>query len=144
MPVASLHLTVLIDRPADAVYRYASDPANLPAWAAGLASGIREERGRWFADSPMGDVEVAFVGTNELGVLDHQVVLPDGTAVLNPLRVLSYGDGAEVVFTLRREAGVDDAAFDADVEAVRADLATLKRILESPPRDPDTDADRES
>ena len=144
MPVASLHLTVLIDRSADAVYRYASNPANLPEWAAGLASGIREERGRWFADSPMGEVEVAFVGTNELGVLDHEVVLPDGTAVLNPLRVLPYGAGAEVVFTLRREAGVDDAAFEADVAAVGADLESLKRILESRPRHPDPDADRES
>ena len=133
MPVASLHLTVLIDRPADAVYRYASDPANLPAWAAGLASGIREERGRWFADSPMGDVEVAFVGTNELGVLDHEVVLPDGTVTLNPLRVLPYGEGAEVVFTLRREAGGGDGAFTADADAVRADLAALKRILEAQP-----------
>ena len=85
----------------------------------------------------MGDVEVAFVGTNELGVLDHEVVLPDGTALLNPLRVLSYGTGAEVVFTLRREADVDDAAFEADADAVRADLATLKRILESERADAD-------
>jgi hypothetical protein len=87
----------------------------------------------------MGEVEVAFVGTNELGVLDHEVVLPDGTATLNPLRVLPYGAGSEVVFTLRREADVDDAAFEADAAAVRADLASLKRILESEPAVPDAD-----
>jgi uncharacterized protein YndB with AHSA1/START domain len=130
MPVASLHIAVLIQRPADAVYRYAADPANLPAWAAGLASGIREEQGRWFADSPMGAVEVAFVPANDLGVLDHDVVLPDGTRTHNPLRVLPYGDDAEVVFSLRREAGVAEEAFEADARAVRQDLERLKRILE--------------
>lgn len=134
VPVESLHLAVVIRRPADDVYAYASDPAHLPEWAAGLASGIREEDGRWFADSPMGAVEVAFVAANDLGVLDHEVVLPDGSRTLNPLRVLRYGDDSEVVFTLRHEEGVDDAAFEADTAAVRADLEHLKRVLESGPR----------
>jgi uncharacterized protein YndB with AHSA1/START domain len=133
MPVASLHLAVVIDRSPEAVYAYASDPANLPEWAAGLAAGVRQENGRWFADSPMGAVEVAFVPANDLGVLDHEVVLPDGSRTLNPLRVLAYGTGAEVVFTLRREADVGEAAFAADAAAVREDLARLKRILESRP-----------
>jgi hypothetical protein len=133
VPVASLHLAVVIRRPPEAVAAYASDPANLPSWAAGLAAGIRQEDGRWFADSPMGPVEVAFVARNDLGVLDHEVVLPDGSRTLNPLRVLAYGDDAEVVFTLRREAGVGDEAFEADSRAVREDLERLKRILESRP-----------
>ncbi len=131
MPVESLHLAVVIDQPADVVAAYAADPANLPEWAAGLASGVREEDGRWFAESPMGPVEVAFVEANPFGVLDHDVVLPDGSRVRNPVRVLPYGDGAEIVFTLRREDGVDEAAFAADAEAVLRDLERLKRILES-------------
>jgi len=133
VPVASLHLAVVIERTPSAVYAYASDPANLPEWAAGLAAGIREEHGRWFADSPMGPVEVAFVEGNGLGVLDHEVVLPDGRRTLNPLRVLAYGGDAEVVFTLRREEDVDDDAFAADAAAVRADLERLKQVLESRP-----------
>ncbi|MGN6742598.1 MAG: SRPBCC family protein [Amnibacterium sp.] len=131
MPVASLHLAVVIRRPPDAVVAYASDPANLPAWAPGLAAGIRQEDGRWFADSPMGGIEVAFVAPNDLGVLDHEVVLPDGSRTLNPMRVLAHGEDSEVVFTLRREAGVDGAAFEADARAVRADLDRLRRILEA-------------
>jgi hypothetical protein len=131
MPIESRHLAVVIHRPAAEVAAFAGDPANLPAWAAGLASGIREERGRWFADSPMGAVEVAFVPANDLGVLDHDVVLPDGTRARNPLRVLPYGEDAEVVFSLRREAGVADPAFEADARAVRDDLERLKAVLEA-------------
>ena len=74
--------------------------------------------------------DLRFAPPNDLGVLDHDVVLPDGTTVTNPVRVLADGDGSEVVFTLRRQPGVDDAAFEADAAAIAADLATLKRVLE--------------
>ena len=131
MPTESRHLAVSIDRPADEVYAYARDPAHLPAWAAGLAAGIRRERGEWVAESPMGRVLVRFVPVNEYGVLDHDVVLPDGTSVSNPLRVLADGPGSEVVFTVRRRPGMTEEAWAADVSAVAADLETLKRVLEA-------------
>ncbi|WP_369137867.1 SRPBCC family protein [Modestobacter versicolor] len=128
----SRHLTVSIDRPAAAVYAYARDPAHLPRWAAGLADGIRRERGEWVADSPMGRVLVRFVPVNEYGVLDHDVVLPDGTTTTNPLRVLADGpDRSEVVFTVRRAPGTPDEAWAADTDAISTDLQTLKRVLEA-------------
>jgi hypothetical protein len=131
MPSESRHLTVSIDRPAAAVYAYARDPAHLPAWAAGLAAGIRLEHGEWVADSPMGRVLVRFVPVNEYGVLDHDVVLADGTTVTNPLRVLADGAGAEVVFTLRRRPAMSDDEWAADIAAVTADLGSLRRVLEA-------------
>jgi hypothetical protein len=131
MPTESRHLAVSIDRPADEVYRYARDPAHLPQWAAGLAGGIRRERGEWVADSPMGRVLVRFVPVNEYGVLDHDVVLPTGETVTNPLRVLADQNGAEVVFTLRRRPGMTDEEWAADEAAITADLATLQRLLEA-------------
>lgn len=127
----SLHLAIHVQRSAADVYAYASDPAHLPEWATGLSGSIEQRQGRWYADSPMGEVEVAFVPDNPHGVLDHDVTLPDGTTVTNPLRVLPDGDDSEVVFTLRRRAGVTDEELDADAEAVRADLATLKRVVET-------------
>ncbi|MQA36064.1 SRPBCC family protein [Modestobacter roseus] len=126
----SRHLSVHIDRPAAEVYAWARDPANLPRWAAGLAAGIARVDGEWVADSPMGRVRVRMAPENAFGVLDHDVVLPDGPTVTNPLRVLPDGEGCEVVFTLRRQQGMDDAAFEADAAAVTADLATLKAVLE--------------
>ncbi|MGH3322554.1 MAG: hypothetical protein ACRDN9_20735 [Streptosporangiaceae bacterium] len=41
MTTESKHLSIAIERPAAAVYEYASDPANLPHWAAGLADTAR-------------------------------------------------------------------------------------------------------
>jgi hypothetical protein len=124
------HLSQAIDRDPTEVAAFAGNPENLPLWAAGLSAGIRFEDGRWVTDSPMGTVEVAFVGPIEAGVLDHDVTLPDGTVVHNPLRVLRNDQGSEVVFTLYRRPHLSDEDFDRDATMVRADLERLRRILE--------------
>jgi hypothetical protein len=128
----SRHISVPIDRaPADVV-AYAGDPRNLPAWAAGLAAGVRPgaDDGTWITDSPMGEVTVRFAPANDLGVLDHDVTLPDGATVHNPLRVLPNADGSEVVFTVYRRDGMDEDGFEADAAAILADLTRLRAILE--------------
>ena len=125
------HVSVSIHRSPAEVVAYAGDPANLPAWAAGLAAGVRPDGDRWIADSPMGEVTVRFAPANDLGVLDHDVTLPDGMIVHNPLRVLPNDDGSEVVFTAFRRDGMDDAAFAADRAAILADLQRLRGILEA-------------
>ena len=130
MTYEALHISQPVDRPAAEVAAFAGAPRNLPRWAAGLSSGIREDDGRWVTDSPMGTVEVRFTGPAEHGILDHDVVLPDGAVVHNPLRVLRNGDGSEVVFTLYRLPGVDDADFEQDAATVRGDLARLRGVLE--------------
>ena len=125
------HVSTVIARPWREVYDYAADPANLPHWAAGLStSALVEGRdGWWSASSPMGTVGVRFCPRNEFGVLDHVVRLPDGTEVLNPMRVVPWDDAAEVVFSVRPREGVDT---DTDAAAVAADLETLRRVLEEP------------
>jgi hypothetical protein len=129
MERASRHVSVIIDRPSDEVYRYICDPANLPHWAAGLASGISAEDGRWFAESPMGRVEIVMAPANPFGVLDHDVITADGAVMNNPLRVVPADRGSEVIFTVRRRE-LSDEDFDRDAAAVQADLQTLKTIME--------------
>jgi hypothetical protein len=130
----SRHVSIWIDLAPEVVYEFASDPQTWPQWAAGLAEGgLRQTADGWVADSPMGAVTVEFSPLNEFGVLDHVVHLPSGEAVYNPLRVIPVGIGearCEVVFTVRRRAGMSDGEFEADVAAVAADLASLRRLLE--------------
>jgi hypothetical protein len=128
-PATLIHLS--INRPAADVYAYASDPKKMSEWAAGLSrSALRQEGGYWIADSPMGTVKIKFAPRNALGVVDHDVTLPDGVTVTNPLRIQPNGDGAEVIFTLYRRPNVSDADFHEDAARVRRDLETMKSILE--------------
>lgn len=128
-------LSTVIARPWRDVYAYASDPRHLVEWAAGLANARVEPSpdrpGVWIADSPMGRVEVTFAPANDFGVLDHVVRLPSGEEVHNPLRVVPLGDGAEVVFHVRRRDGMSEDDVAADAAAVATDLETLRRILEN-------------
>ena len=127
----SVHVSATIERPASDVYAYAADPRNLSNWAAGLAHRpVELVDGQWVVDSPLGRVVVAFVAPNDLGVLDHDVTLPSGEIVTNPMRVMANGDGCDVVFTVRRR-GMTDAELAADVDAVSRDLNTLRTLLES-------------
>ena len=130
------HISVSIERrPAD-VYEFASDPRNLPRWAAGLArSGIRQEGDEWVADSPMGKVKIRFAQKNPYGVLDHDVTLESGVSVHNSMRVVPNGDGSEFVFTLIRQPGMSNEKFAGDKAAVEKDLRTLKELLEGRPSD---------
>lgn len=126
----STHLSTFIAAdPAD-VYRYAADVSRWPEWAAGIATGIRPEGDHWVVSSPYGDVTVQLAPPNDYGVLDHVVTLPDGVRVDNPLRVLAAEGGAEVVFTVRWREGMSEEEYAADLDAVRADLETLKARLE--------------
>jgi len=129
METESRHVSVFVNRPMAEVYRYAADPGNLPHWAAGLATGITSEDGRWFADSPMGRIEIIFAPPNDFGVLDHEVITPDGTPTYNPMRVMPAGDGCELIFSVRRR-GMSDAEFDRDSAAVLADLQSLAALME--------------
>ncbi len=127
-----MHVSQSVRCPAQVAYAFASDPANLPVWAAGLGGAFAEVDGRWRASTPDGEVQLVWAPLNDLGVLDHTVVAPDGTSSYNPMRVLADGDDAcEVVFTLRRRPGMTDEDVEQDAAAVAEDLRTLARVLES-------------
>jgi hypothetical protein len=125
------HVSVSIDRPPVEVYELAADPRNLPRWAQGLAGTIvRGDGATWIATSPMGKVTIAFAERNAFGVLDHDVTLPTGATVHNPMRVVPNASGSEVTFTLFQRPGVTDTEFERDIDAVTRDLQALKKLLE--------------
>lgn len=126
-----LHLNIYIDRRPEEVYAFASDPRNLPSWAAGLASSkVTQDGDVWVALAPFGTVRVSFAASNEFGVMDHDVELESGETVHNPMRVVPNGAGSEFVFTLFRQRGMNDAQFADDRRAVEHDLRALKALLE--------------
>ena len=131
MAATSLHIAQPVRCSARTAYAFASDPANLPVWAAGLGgTPVQVDGPRWRLSTPDGDVELLWTPANDLGVLDHTLVLPDGTASYNPMRVLADGDGCEVVFPLRRQPSTTDEDLERDAAAVAQDLRTLARVLE--------------
>jgi len=130
MTFKSQHISVSINRPADQVYEFVSNPENLPKWAAGLSGSIKNVNGDWIAESPMGRVKVKFADKNKSGILDHDVTLPSGAKVYNPMRVFPNNDGSELIFTLYQRPDMSDQMFTEDVKAVIRDLDKLNTLLD--------------
>ena len=130
MTFMAKHISVSINGSAAEVYEYASNPENLPKWAAGLSGSIKKVGEDWIAEAPMGRVKVQFAEKNKFGILDHDVTLPSGVKVYNPVRVFPNNDGSELVFTLYRRPETSDQEFAEDSTWVERDLAKLKTLLE--------------
>ena len=124
-------ITCSINRPSSEVYKFASNPENLPQWVKSFCLSVTKTGLDWFMETPTDVVGIRFIPANEFGVLDHVVTLPDGQSILNPMRVVANGDGSEVMFTLFQISGMSDEQFANDSGMVEADLLTLKSVLES-------------
>lgn len=124
------HIGVSIDLPTERVYEFVSNPENLPKWASGLGGNIENVNGDWFAEAPIGRIQIKMAEKNPYGVLDHDVVFESGVTFYNPMRVVRNGGGSEVVFTLYQQAGMSEEKFAEDIEWVERDLKTLKELLE--------------
>lgn len=123
----TVSVTIAVDP--KTAYAYASNPANLPAWAPGFVKSIAQQGSRWIAQTTLGDITFRFAPPNDFGVLDHEVQLPGGT-FHNPMRVIPNGTGSEVLFTLLQLPGTSDEQFQQDRDTILADLNTLRTVLE--------------
>jgi hypothetical protein len=113
----------------ESAYAYTCDPRNLPAWAPGFIKSIEKRGDAWIAQSTLGEVSFRFAPANAFGILDHEVELPTGS-FHNPMRVIPNGVGSEILFTLLQRPDQSDAEYQADLETIRGDLATLRDALE--------------
>jgi len=125
----SCTVSISIKRPVADVYAYLADPANFPQWSLFIRE-IRREGDDWLATTPSGSVLMRFTPPNEFGILDHYVTVSPELQVYVPLRVVANGeDGSEVLCTIFRLPGMDEAQFAADIALVRTDLAGLQLAL---------------
>ena len=124
------NISISINCSQEKVYDFASNPANFPDWLAFLKAISKKSDTIWNAETDLGNIEIEFVPKNEFGIIDHTVILPDGSKIKNVLRVIENGDGSEVVFTLFRLAEKTEKEFNDDANLVAEDLKTIKNILE--------------
>lgn len=130
MTSQTITISISIYNSKEKVYQFASNPENFPKWLAFIQSVSKKSDRVWNAESDLGKIEIELSPENEFGIIDHKVKLPDGTKVYNPLRVIENGEGSEVIFTLFKMPNKTDEEVNADSELVKADLKTLKDILE--------------
>lgn len=123
-------VSISIARSADDAYAYLAKPEKIPEWSEFITK-IRRDGEQWIATTKTGEqCTMIFTYDNRLRVLDHDVIVSPTLTVHVPIRVLPNGEGSEVIFTVFRLEGMDDAAFAKDIAMVETDLRGMKRVLE--------------
>jgi hypothetical protein len=126
-------ISLSIDYPYEATYRFLADPLNYGEWAAVDKRSFRPlGNGDWEGMTSIGGIRhFRFTPTNEFGVLDHAVFVPGETPLWTPMRVMPNEVGTELAFTFYQRPGMDEEAFASAIEWITTDFLTLKAWLEA-------------
>lgn len=129
LPVATRSRSIAADP--QAVLDLIADPTNLPRWAPGFATSVREgPEATWTVTTGERSATVRVAVSRASGTVD---LLPVGGRPGGAyLRVLANGGGSELVFTLVFPATVATPAVDAQMAIVAAELDTVRRLCEAP------------
>src|SRR5215510_2773505 len=123
--------TISIQSPADAVFAFVADPANLTRWAIGFAKDVTADVDVWLVTTGDGEqVSLRPVTDEALGVVDFHMVMPGGIESVAWSRVVPRGEGSEFLFTQVQVSGMPDELFDGFVDTVEHELTTLKALME--------------
>lgn len=121
--------TRTIAAPPDAVFALVADGARLPDWAPAFASAAEHADGeRWLIGA--GDARFPILLRADAAARTVDLLSPDDPARGAFLRVLPNRQGAELLFTLFFGDGVEEAAIDAQMATVDAELATVARLVD--------------
>lgn len=123
------NISISINRPADEVYQYASNPENFPEWISFIKS-MTNQGDIWIGETDLGDIKIKLTPPNTFGIIDHLVTLSNGETVNNPMRAVANNKGCEFIFTLFWMPNRTEEEFNEDANAVTQDLQQLKTILE--------------
>lgn len=129
MTVRSDTQSVRLDVAADAAFEFIANPANLPTWAVGFCRSIRPDGAQWIVETAAGPCPLAVTADAAQRTVDFHMTPAPGITASAYSRVVSCGNESEYVFTQFSVAGMPDAAFDANVEALRDELVVLRSVL---------------
>jgi hypothetical protein len=126
-------ISVSIDYPYEAAYRFLADPENYGQWAAlDRETYHLLDNGDWEGMTNVGGLRhFRFTPENAFGVLDHAMFVPGEELLWTPMRVMPNEEGTELTFTFYQRPGMDDDAFASAIEWITTDFLTLKTLLES-------------
>lgn len=117
--------TIAIDAPPETVLDLVGDPHNLPSWAPGFASAVREDGDGWIVTTSGGDVRRHIPVSREHGTVDY-LAEPGATLGLFT-RVVPNGGGSQLTFTF---VIPKDRDRDETAAILRSELEAVKRLCE--------------
>lgn len=105
-------ITITVAAGSDELFAWLAKIENLPVWAPGFCTDLRNERGMWRAVTPIGELHLALVAEPRTGVVDLFFGAQPDEMTLVPMRVVRQPHGAAVICTLFQPADWADELFE--------------------------------
>ena len=120
--------SLAIAKDSSVVFEYIARAENLPSWTPRFAAAVRRDRDDIIATGVGGDERRFRLRTDpELGVVDFLIAAGSDRYVPGALlRIVPYGRGSVVSFTLLRLPNEGDAELEARMAVVDEELSTLR------------------
>lgn len=123
--------STLIEAAPERVFEYVSVPENQPEWAVNFVRSTRPlGDGRYVMQTPVGEMTYRVEADAKVGTVDFVFEAPNGESIL-PTRVVAHPAGSLFTFTILRQPGMPDEAWQAGKRGLDEELAVLKQRLES-------------
>jgi hypothetical protein len=123
--------STLIEAPLELVFEYVSVPENQPEWAVNFVRATRPlGDGRHVMQTPVGEMTYRVEADASRRTIDFVFETAQGESVL-PTRVVRHPAGSIFTFTIVRQPGMPDEAWEDGKRGLDEELAVLKRRLES-------------
>jgi hypothetical protein len=130
IPLEALTFSISIDRDARAVYRFISDPQNLPKWASAFSRSVLPNGADWVMQTRKGSRMVLFHPAKSSDVRSHQVYSTPVIEHYIPVRVLASSSGSDVLLVLFHRPDITGEASQGEIFSATDALIKLKRQLE--------------
>jgi cold-inducible RNA-binding protein len=114
------------------IFAFIADSENLSSWFSSFCRSLRRENGSLLVESPRGAVPVRFVRNDHSLVLDIVVQPAEGIELTHAIRLLSNGEGAEMVWTLVKPLGLLDSVFHEQLRWAGSALNALRKTPQKP------------
>lgn len=123
--------SVVIAREPRQVFAYVRVPENQPAWAVNFVRSTRAVGdGRYEMETPFGRMTYRVSADEAHGTVDFLFEGPGGQNVL-PSRVTPHPAGAVYTFTIARQPGTPDEAWEQGKRGMDEELEVLRGIVEA-------------
>jgi len=120
-------LTASLPQDAQSLFAWVADPENLAQWHSSFCRALRKTDGSYIAESPRGPVPVRFIRDDRSFVIDILTEVVEGIELTNAIRVLSNGEGSEMIWTLVKPDGVSESIFNEQLRWAGSALHNLRR-----------------
>lgn len=124
-------VSVSINSKPEKVWQFVADLNNWKQFSDFGKNLDQVDETQWVAHTSQGDVKVIPHFDKDRLLLDHECILANSDEQFIPYRVVPNGTGSELIMTNQQTDSVSDEEYAEQLDWMREELATIKKLLES-------------